>query len=152
MGEYLNGVTNTGSQHYLYDRWGNRRIDPATWGTGINNKQFDVDPANNRLGVPGGQSGMMSYDSAGNLATDSYSGMGNRWYDAENRMISAQGGAQGNYQSYNYNERREKRGSGLRFCDSGTSNGKFGATSAYGCIRTAKTLASSKAITASNYG
>lgn len=102
-GEYLNGVTNTGSQHYQYDRWGNRKIDPITWGTGINNKQFDVNPANNRLAVPSGQSGTMSYDYAGNLITDSYTGAGSRVYDAENRMISAQGINQGNWQYYTYN-------------------------------------------------
>ena len=40
VGEYLDGATATGAQSFLYDRWGNRRIDPASWGTGINNKQF----------------------------------------------------------------------------------------------------------------
>jgi RHS repeat-associated protein len=107
VGEYLFGSaitgSQTGAQHFLYDRWGNRRINPITWGTGINNKQFEVNTANNRLVVPTGQSGVMSYDSAGNLATDSYTGAGNRWYDAENRMISAQGVNQGNYQYYSYN-------------------------------------------------
>ena len=103
VGEYLNGGTPTGAQQYSYDRWGNRKIDPATWGTGINNKQFDVNTANNRLGVPGGQSGTMSYDAAGNLSNDTYSGGGNRVYDAENRMISAQGINQGAWQYYNYN-------------------------------------------------
>ncbi|HKR60080.1 MAG TPA: RHS repeat-associated core domain-containing protein [Pyrinomonadaceae bacterium] len=103
VGEYLNGATNTGGQSFTYDRWGNRLIHPASWGIGINNKQFTVDPAGtNRLLVPTGQSGVMSYDSAGNLSTDSYTGIGNRWYDAENRMISAQGGPQANYQYYNY--------------------------------------------------
>ena len=43
----------------------------------------------NRLGVPGGQSGSMTYDNAGNLTTDSYTGVGNRTYDAENRMLTA---------------------------------------------------------------
>ena len=103
VGEYLNAATNTGSQHSSYDRWGNRTIHPVTWGTGINNKQFAVNTANNRLGVPGGQSGVMSYDSAGNLTTDTYSGAGSRSYDAENRMISAQGGALSGLQYYTYN-------------------------------------------------
>ena len=101
-GEYLNAVTNTGSQHYQYDRWGNRKIDPITWGTGINNKQFDVTTANNRLAVPGGQSGTMSYDSAGNLINDTYSGAGSRVYDAENKMTKAWGGAN-QWQEYTYN-------------------------------------------------
>jgi RHS repeat-associated protein len=103
VGEYLNGGTHTGAQQYLYDRWGNRKIDPATWGTGINNKQFDVNTANNRLAVPGGQSGAMSYDGAGNMTSDTYTGAGSRTYDAENRMTSAQGGAQSSLQYYAYN-------------------------------------------------
>lgn len=92
VSEYQNGTTNTGLQQYDYDRWGNRTINPATWGTGINNKQFTVITANNRLGVPVGQSGAMSYDAAGNLTNDTYTGAGNRTYDAENKITSAWGG------------------------------------------------------------
>jgi len=88
MGEYQNGATNTGSQSYGYDRYGNRTISSAS-GTGINNKQFAVDTNTNRLGVPTGQSGAMQYDANGNLTNDTYSGMGSRAYDAENRMVSA---------------------------------------------------------------
>jgi RHS repeat-associated protein len=102
VGEYLNGATNTGAQSYLYDRFGNRRIDPASWGTGINNKQFDVTSSTNRLSVPGNQTGTMSYDSNGNLITDTYSGAGSRTYDGENRIVSAQGGSQGGLQYYTY--------------------------------------------------
>jgi YD repeat-containing protein len=77
-------------QQYVYDRYGNRTIDGAqTWGAGINNKQFTVDTATNRLGVPSGQAGVMSYDPAGNLTTDTYTGTGNRTYDAEDRMTTA---------------------------------------------------------------
>ena len=77
-------------QQYVYDRWGNRTIDTAqTWGTGINNKQFTVNTATNRLGVPAGQTGVMTYDNAGNLTTDSYTGTGTRTYDATNRMLTA---------------------------------------------------------------
>lgn len=89
VSEYQNGSTNTGSQQYTYDRWGNRTINQATWGTGINNKQFTVDTATNRLSVPAGQSGVMTYDSAGNLTNDTYTGIGFRTYDAENKMITA---------------------------------------------------------------
>ena len=78
VGEYLNAATHTGAQHFSYDRWGNRLIHPVSWGTGINNKQFTVSETNNRLGVPGGQSGAMSYDAAGNLTTDTYTGAGSR--------------------------------------------------------------------------
>ena len=79
-------------QTYQYDRYGNRTIKtgPAeTWGTGINNKQFVADAATNRLGVPAGQPGVMSYDDAGNLTADTYTGAGSRTYDAENRMTTA---------------------------------------------------------------
>lgn len=84
-------TTLTGVQSYSYnDRWGNRTINLATsWGTGINTKQFTVDPATNRLGVPGGSSAVMSYDNAGNLITDTYTGAGSRTYDADNRMLTA---------------------------------------------------------------
>jgi YD repeat-containing protein len=79
-------------QQFTYDRWGNRLIDNAvTYGTGINNKAFTVNTANNRLGVPAGQSGTMTYDTAGNLTNDTYTGNGNRTYDAENKITSAIG-------------------------------------------------------------
>ncbi len=88
--EWQNGATKTGVQTYDYDRYGNRTINAAqTSGVGINNKQFTVNTANNRLGVPSGQTGTMAYDAAGNLVTDTYSGSGvTRVYDAENRMAS----------------------------------------------------------------
>jgi RHS repeat-associated protein len=76
-------------QKYNYDRYGNRTIDAAQSSGGVNEQQFDVSPANNRLSVPGGQGGTMSYDLAGNLTTDTYTGAGSRSYDAENRMTSA---------------------------------------------------------------
>lgn len=83
-------LTQTGLQSYSYnDRWGNRTINPASSGTGINAKQFSVDPATNRLGVPSNQSGIMTYDNAGNLIIDTYTGAGNRTYDAENKMLTA---------------------------------------------------------------
>ncbi len=88
--ETLNGGAVQWQQAYTYDRWGNRTIDQTnTWGNGINKKDFTVNTGNNRLGVPGGQTGTMSYDAAGNLTTDTYSGAAvTRAYDAENRMIS----------------------------------------------------------------
>ena len=90
VSEYQNGTSLTGTQEYDYDRWGNRTIKPtSTLGT---NKQFTVNAANNRLGVPSGQSGVMSYDLAGNLTNDTYTGAGNRTYDAENKITSAWGG------------------------------------------------------------
>jgi RHS repeat-associated protein len=98
-------------QQFTYDPYGNRTIDAAqTWGTGINNKQFAVDAGTNRLGVPVGQSGVMSYDSAGNLTTDTYSGTGNRTYDANNRMTTAADNTgQVSRYSYDGNGRRTRR-------------------------------------------
>lgn len=89
VGEYQNGATLTGVQNYNYDRWGNRTIATSSYGTGINTKQFTVDSATNRLGVPAGQSGAMQYDASGNLLNDTYTSYGSRTYDVENRMLTA---------------------------------------------------------------
>lgn len=95
-------------QSYNYDRWGNRTIKPTnTYGTGVNNKVFTINPTNNRLGVPGGQSGTMTYDAAGNLTNDTYSGAGSRTYDAENRITSAWGG-NNQAQIYSYDGRSQR--------------------------------------------
>ncbi|HYV00475.1 MAG TPA: RHS repeat-associated core domain-containing protein [Pyrinomonadaceae bacterium] len=104
-------------QDFAYDRYGNRTIDQTnTWGPAagpaINKKNFTVDTTTNRLGVPAGQSGTMSYDNAGNLTTDTYSGLGvTRAYDAENRMTSetqSNGYVAGSY-SYNADGQRVRR-------------------------------------------
>jgi len=102
------------AQAYSYpDQYGNRIIDsdPAhTWGTGINNKVFSIDTNTNRLGVPNGQSGTMTYDSAGNLTNDTYSGYGQSIYDAENRIVSAQDSyGSWSYYTYNANGQRVRR-------------------------------------------
>ena len=105
--EVLNGAEQW-RQWFKYDRWGNRTIDTTiengqsrTYGTGINSKAFTVNTSNNRLGVPGGQSGVMAYDAAGNLTNDTYTGAGNRTYDAENKITSAWGG-NNQAQTYKY--------------------------------------------------
>jgi RHS repeat-associated protein len=105
--EYLNAAQNTGGQSYSYDRYGNRSI--SAWGD-ITSQQFTVDTATNRLGVPGGQSGTMAYDNAGNLTYDSYTGDGPRNYDAENRMKQAWW-SYGGWQTYTYdgNGKRTRR-------------------------------------------
>jgi RHS repeat-associated protein len=99
--EILDGGSEQWKQTYIYDRWGNRKIDTNsanTYGVGANNqgfalnRAFDVNTANNRLIVPGGQSGAMDYDAAGNLTNDTYTGAGYRKYDAENKVTSAWGG------------------------------------------------------------
>jgi RHS repeat-associated protein len=105
-GRYVNGAgnpTQTIAQVFnLYDRYGNRTIDATQTSAGINAKQFTVITANNRLGVPTGQTGTMSYDPAGNLITDTYIGAGGRTYDGENRMVTAWGG-NNQQQIYTYN-------------------------------------------------
>ena len=112
LAEWQNGATNTGVQTYDYDRYGNRTINAAqTSGVGINTKQFTVNAANNRLGVPGGQSGTMTYDAAGNLTVDTYSALAvSRAYDAETRMFRTQSGGvvAGSY-SYNADGQRVRR-------------------------------------------
>jgi RHS repeat-associated protein len=97
-------------QYYSYDRYGNRTIDQTiSWGN-INKTPFTVTEANNRLGVPAGQSGSMNYDAAGNLTNDTYTGAGFRTYDAENRIVSAWGGNnQAQYYTYNAAGQRVRR-------------------------------------------
>lgn len=101
------------AQVYDYDRWGNRTINAAqTWGTGVNNRQFAIDTATNRLGVPTGQLGTMAYDAAGNLTDDTYTGAGSRTFDAENRMTSAAVPGTNNstsYYTYDADGRRVRR-------------------------------------------
>jgi RHS repeat-associated protein len=108
VNEYLNGSTFSGKQEYAYDRWGNRTLKPgASLGT---YKEFTVNTANNRLGVPAGQSGAMDYDLAGNLTNDTYTGAGNRTYDAENKITSAWGGLnQAQLYGYDASGQRIKR-------------------------------------------
>lgn len=89
------------AQGYSYDRYGNRQINAgATWGAGINNKQFTIDASTNRLYSPAGG---MGYDNAGNLTQDVYSGhAAQRAYDGENRMLWEQDNTSGIYSRYTY--------------------------------------------------
>jgi RHS repeat-associated protein len=115
VAEYFVSDTQAESQQslqgYTYDRYGNRTINTSTtYGTGINNKAFTVDTNTNRLGVPSGQTGTMHYDAAGNLDNDTYTGAGNRTYDAENKITSAWGGNnQAQLYSYDASGQRIKR-------------------------------------------
>jgi len=92
VSEVLDGGAEQWKQKFTYDRFGNRTINTGITYGGINEKEFAVNTANNRLGVQPGQSGVMDYDLAGNLTNDTYTGNGNRTYDAENRITSAWGG------------------------------------------------------------
>ena len=100
-------------QTYDIDRYGNRTINgnaAQTWGLGINNKQFAVNAGNNRLGVPGGQAGVMSYDNAGNLTTDTYTGYGGANFDAQNKITSIQDALGGwSYYTYDGDGRRTRK-------------------------------------------
>ncbi len=95
--EVMNG-NDQWRQTYTYDRHGNRRIDTnpsQTWG-GVNNLGFELETASNRLYAPGDlalpdASRRMQYDQSGNLKTDTYTGQGQRTYDAENRMTGSTG-------------------------------------------------------------
>jgi RHS repeat-associated protein len=75
------------TQTYLYDGYGNRAVQPASWipnpfATPTAKTQF----TNNRWS--GSTSGVASYDNAGNQT-----GLPSRsfWYDSENRMVGASG-------------------------------------------------------------
>lgn len=97
------GGTEQWKQAFTYDRFGNRTIDTAlTYGTGINNKLFSVQTTTNRLVVPSGQTGAMTYDAVGSLTNDTYTGAGARVYNAENKITSAAGGQFGQAQLYKY--------------------------------------------------
>ncbi len=108
---YYSGGGYTGNvfrQEFSYDRFGNRLVSSAT-GTGVPNPGFKINGANNRLIAPTDNDGSqgsdkMRYDVAGNLIKDTHTQTGttgNRTYDAENRMLTADG-ANGLPNSYTY--------------------------------------------------
>src|SRR5260370_9154585 len=106
--KYLNGSPNgtpTYSQSYTIDRWGHRTIGQATGG--VNSLPFNVDPSTNRLTAPSGYT--MSYDRAGNLTNDTYTGQGQRTYDAANRMTQAWSSGQWQGYTYDGNGQRVRR-------------------------------------------
>jgi RHS repeat-associated protein len=99
---------NVFNQQFSYDRFGNRLVSSAT-GTGAPNPGYKINGANNRLIAPtdtdGSQvSDRMRYDSSGNLIKDTHTQTGttgNRTYNAENRMLTADG-ANGLLNRYTY--------------------------------------------------
>ena len=90
--EYINNNYSSSQvfkQVNLYDRYGNRTIDQSNSSGSINMAHFDVDDATNRLEVPSGGSGTITYDDAGNLIFDSLlagGGSSNRVYDNNQRL------------------------------------------------------------------
>lgn len=105
VAEKLNGAgADSFKQIYTYDRWGNRRIDTALSSANVPRPAYTVDTNTNRLIAPVGAN--FGYDNAGNQTNDTYTGGGQRTFDAENHMTSAQ--ANTGWQYYKYS------GSGLR--------------------------------------
>lgn len=98
-------------QQFDYDRWGNRTINQGATTGGVNNQQFAVDTGSNRLYAPNDSSHtLIDYDAAGNQKLDNYTGGGQRTYDAENHLISAQNlDHTWSYYTYDFNGRRIKR-------------------------------------------
>ena len=87
MHEHASNTNLLWQQQFVYDRWGNRTIDYNNTSSGIPRPQFSANANNNRLAVPSGQTGTMTYDNSGNLTTDTYGAAAvTRVYDAENRM------------------------------------------------------------------
>jgi RHS repeat-associated protein len=109
VNEYTGNPSLDWQQKYIIDRYGNRTIDVNNTSPNIPRPAFNVDVSTNRLTVPGGQVGVMSYDNAGNLITDSYTGGGGRTYDAENRMTSAQGSSSSSNYTYDGEGKRIRR-------------------------------------------
>jgi RHS repeat-associated protein len=124
--EYTGNAALDWQQEFDYDRWGNRTINASgTWiGSSsnppnalLNENQFDTGnlATTNRLYAPGDlalpdNQRRMRYDGAGNLIFDSYTGAGDRVYDAENRMTQAWGGNnQWQYYTYNSAGQRTRR-------------------------------------------
>ena len=87
--EFTGNPARDWQQEYTYDRWSNRTIHQTnTFGPNIPKPNFGVSLSNNnRLTAPSGFS--MTYDQAGNVNADTYSGILERVYDANNRMTQA---------------------------------------------------------------
>lgn len=116
VAESLNGGSLQWQQKYVYDRYGNRTINTGVTETfgGVNSLDFELQTASNRLYAPGDlaltdSQRRMQYDATGNLKRDTYTGAGDRVFDAEQRMTKAF--ANGQWQEYTYdaNGRRVRR-------------------------------------------
>lgn len=74
VNEYTGNSSFDWQQKYILDRYGNRTIDYNNTSTNIPRPQFNVDTNTNRLTVPNGNTGTMSYDNADNLINDTTAG------------------------------------------------------------------------------
>jgi RHS repeat-associated protein len=95
------------AQVYNYDRFGNRTVDQNQTTTNVPRPAFTIDPSTNRLIAPSGYN--YGYDAAGNQTNDTYTGEGNRSYDAENRLKQAWANNQSQTYTYDADGRRIKR-------------------------------------------
>jgi RHS repeat-associated protein len=97
-------------RRFVYDRWGNRTsvYDAVTGGNQIQSialEQSGGAPTNQITSVTQGSTVNYSYDSAGNVTND---GAHSFTYDAENRVVSVDGGATATY-GYDHQNRRVKK-------------------------------------------
>jgi RHS repeat-associated protein len=93
-------------QYYSYDQWGNRTVNPASYGS-VPKPVYTTDSNTNRLIAPSGY--WYGYDANGNQTYDNYTGEGARNYDAENHMTSAWANNQWQYYTYDFGGHRIKR-------------------------------------------
>jgi RHS repeat-associated protein len=114
--EYTSNVQLDWQQEFMYDQWGNRRIDVAnTYGPGINNRNFEKQDTTNRLYAPGDIAladslRRIRYDAGGNQIKDTYTGYGAATFDAENRIVAIQDILAGwSYYTYNADGQRVRR-------------------------------------------
>jgi RHS repeat-associated protein len=98
-------------RRFVYDRWGNRTEvwDATSGGTqtqSVTLEQSGGAPTNRITSVTNsGSTVSYSYDSAGNVTSDGVHSYG---YDAENRLVSVDGGSTASY-SYDHQNRRVKK-------------------------------------------
>jgi RHS repeat-associated protein len=92
------------AQLYKYDRYGNRTLDgeKTSQDTPINRTVFTVNERTNRFAE-------LEYDKAGNVTRDGITGMGQRVYDAGNRIVAAEGTGGWSYYGYDGLGRRVSR-------------------------------------------
>lgn len=100
----------TAQRRFAYDRWGNRTgmWDVVSGGTQIQSitlQQSGGAPTNQIASVTAGSTVNYSYDAAGNVTND---GPHTYSYDAENRIVSVDGGATASY-AYDQSNRRYKK-------------------------------------------
>jgi RHS repeat-associated protein len=114
--EYYNSSANGATQlaytqYFDIDRWGNRQINAANTTDTLNEKQFQIMTANNRLKAPtdtGAGTDQMRYDAAGNLEWDEYTDptTQGKWrgYDAAGRIgvLKTSAGATSEWARYVY--------------------------------------------------